>query len=84
VILRQPDLAETLVQLAKHGHDGFYAGPVGQALVEGVRAAGGIWTLRTWRLTGSSSVRRSSAAIGAGAWSARRRRPPAVSRWCRC
>lgn len=44
LILRQPDLAETLIQLAKHGRDGFYAGPVGRALVEGVRAAGGLWT----------------------------------------
>jgi gamma-glutamyltranspeptidase/glutathione hydrolase len=43
-IMRQPDLAETLVQLARHGRAGFYAGPVGRALVEGVRAAGGLWT----------------------------------------
>ena len=45
-VIRQPDLAETLTQLAEHGHDGFYAGPVAEALVDGVRAAGGIWTLQ--------------------------------------
>ena len=45
-VIRQPDLAETLTRLAEHGHDGFYAGPVAEALVDGVRAAGGIWTLQ--------------------------------------
>ena len=44
-VIRQPDLAESLTQLARYGRDGFYTGPVAQALVEGVRAAGGIWTL---------------------------------------
>ena len=42
-ILRQPQLAETLRMLAERGHDGFYAGSVARALVDGVRAAGGIW-----------------------------------------
>ncbi|WP_313024097.1 gamma-glutamyltransferase [Pseudomonas lopnurensis] len=42
--LRQPELAETLERLAAHGHDGFYRGEVAEKLVEGVRAAGGIWT----------------------------------------
>ncbi len=41
----QTDLAATLEALAGRGHDGFYAGPVAQRLVEGVRRAGGIWTL---------------------------------------
>ncbi|MGB5834620.1 MAG: gamma-glutamyltransferase, partial [Thiohalocapsa sp.] len=44
-VIRQPDLADTLARLAEHGRDGFYAGPVAKALVQGVRAAGGIWTL---------------------------------------
>jgi len=43
--IRQPDLARTLDALATQGHDGFYGGTVAQALVRGVRAAGGIWTL---------------------------------------
>lgn len=43
--LRQPDLAETLHSLALEGHEGFYGGPMAKRLVEGVRAAGGIWTL---------------------------------------
>jgi gamma-glutamyltranspeptidase/glutathione hydrolase len=44
-IIRQPDLAKVLEALASHGRAGFYEGPVAQALVQGVRAAGGIWTL---------------------------------------
>jgi gamma-glutamyltranspeptidase/glutathione hydrolase len=43
--LRQPDLARTLDTLARKGHQGFYAGPLAQSLVAGVRAGGGIWTL---------------------------------------
>jgi gamma-glutamyltranspeptidase / glutathione hydrolase len=41
----QEDLARTLEALARQGSAGFYRGPVAQRLVEGVRAAGGIWTL---------------------------------------
>lgn len=44
-IIRQPDLAATLERVAAEGAAGFYAGEVAQRLVEGVRAAGGIWTL---------------------------------------
>lgn len=43
-ILRQPDLAHTLNQIAKFGRDGFYRGDIGAKLVDSVRAAGGIWT----------------------------------------
>jgi len=43
-ILRQPDLAATLKQIAKSGRDGFYRGKVAARLVNSVRAAGGIWT----------------------------------------
>jgi gamma-glutamyltranspeptidase/glutathione hydrolase len=43
-ILRQPDLADTLKQLAKSGRDGFYDGEIADKLVEGVNKAGGIWT----------------------------------------
>jgi len=45
-LLRQPELADTLLKLAHQGRDGFYAGPVAERLVAGVRAAGGIWTLQ--------------------------------------
>ncbi len=41
----QPDLAQTLQAMADKGSAGFYQGAVGQKLVEGSRAAGGIWTL---------------------------------------
>jgi len=43
--VRQPDLARTLRALAADGRDGFYKGPVARKLVDGVRAAGGIWSL---------------------------------------
>jgi gamma-glutamyltranspeptidase/glutathione hydrolase len=44
-IVRQPDLARTLEALVAGGADGFYRGPVAQALIAGVQAAGGIWEL---------------------------------------
>lgn len=44
-LIRQPDLADTLEAVAERGGDGFYKGPVAQRLVDGVRAAGGIWSL---------------------------------------
>lgn len=45
-LIQQPDLAVTLAALAARGHDGFYKGWVAQRLVDGVRKAGGIWTLQ--------------------------------------
>ncbi|BBL76107.1 gamma-glutamyltransferase [Methylomagnum ishizawai] len=44
-ILVQRDLADSLRKLARQGKAGFYGGTTAAALVEGVRAAGGIWTL---------------------------------------
>lgn len=44
-LIRQPELANTLRQLARLGHEGFYAGPTATALVDGVNNAGGQWTL---------------------------------------
>lgn len=44
-LIRQPELAATLQQLAAHGRDGFYRGQLAQRLVAGVRQAGGIWSL---------------------------------------
>jgi gamma-glutamyltranspeptidase/glutathione hydrolase len=44
-LIRQPDLARVLEAIAAQGRAGFYQGAVAQALVEGSRAAGGIWTL---------------------------------------
>lgn len=43
-LLRQPELAATLQTLAEHGRAGFYAGPLAERLINGVRQAGGIWT----------------------------------------
>lgn len=43
--LQQPDLAQTLERLAEQGETGFYQGDFAERLVDGVRAAGGIWSL---------------------------------------
>ena len=43
--MRNPDYAAMLRLLAEQGHDGFYRGAFAQKLVDGVRAAGGIWTM---------------------------------------
>ena len=44
-VIKQAELAQTLEALVRDGHAGFYAGAVAKQLVDGVRAAGGIWTL---------------------------------------
>lgn len=43
--LRLPDLARTLRRIAEEGRDGFYRGPVGQAIVELMEQQGGYITL---------------------------------------
>jgi len=42
----QHDLADTLKAIARFGDDGFYRGAVARKLVDGVRAAGGIWSMQ--------------------------------------
>lgn len=44
-LIVQEDLANVLQALAERGHDGFYSGPVAEALVKGVQEADGIWTI---------------------------------------
>ncbi len=44
-VLKQSELAKTLRAIADQGKKGFYEGVVGKKLVDGVRRAGGIWTL---------------------------------------
>jgi gamma-glutamyltranspeptidase/glutathione hydrolase len=44
-ILRQPDLERTLRAISEHGVDGFYRGPVAQALVASAKGSGGVITL---------------------------------------
>jgi gamma-glutamyltranspeptidase/glutathione hydrolase len=43
--MRNPDYADVLKRLGRDGFDGFYRGEIARRLVDGVRAAGGIWTL---------------------------------------
>lgn len=43
-ILKQPELANTLKQIAASGREGFYNGDVAENLVNAVNKAGGIWT----------------------------------------
>ena len=45
-LIVQKDLAETLKNIAKHGNDGFYRGELAEKMVNGVREAGGIWSLK--------------------------------------
>lgn len=44
-LIVQADLANTLRAIVREGRDGFYKGEVARRLVEGTRAAGGIWTM---------------------------------------
>jgi gamma-glutamyltranspeptidase/glutathione hydrolase len=44
-LLKQPDLAKTLEMIANKGAAGFYKGEFAQKLIQGVKAAGGIWSL---------------------------------------
>jgi len=42
-VLRQPQLAATLTEIARHGRNGFYRGRVADDMVQSVKRAGGIW-----------------------------------------
>tara|TARA_R110000823_G_scaffold198080_3_gene329116 strand:- start:119 stop:1864 length:1746 start_codon:yes stop_codon:yes gene_type:complete len=44
-IWRQPDLARTLKRIARHGRDGFYAGPVAERIAADMAQADGLITL---------------------------------------
>ncbi|MGA9572959.1 MAG: gamma-glutamyltransferase [Lysobacterales bacterium] len=44
-IIKLPDLALVLEKVAAEGRDGFYKGEIAQRLVDGVNAAGGIWSM---------------------------------------
>ena len=45
-LIVQKDLANTLRAIAEKGHAGFYSGEIAHALVDGIRAEGGIWSLQ--------------------------------------
>jgi len=44
--IKQTELAKTLEAIAAKGHRGFYAGSMAKKLVNGTKAAGGIWSLK--------------------------------------
>ena len=44
-IIKLPELAVVLEKIAAEGRDGFYKGEIAQRLVDGVQAAGGIWSM---------------------------------------
>ncbi len=44
-IIKSPDLAWVLENVAERGAAGFYTGPVAERIIKGVREAGGIWTM---------------------------------------
>jgi len=44
-VIRQPELAQTLRAIAKHGADAFYRGPIAEDMVETLRGIGGLHTL---------------------------------------
>ncbi len=44
-MIRQPEMARTLTQISQKGAKAFYAGPVAQAMVDTVKAGGGVLTL---------------------------------------
>ena len=44
-VMRNEDYARTLEAIAAGGADAYYRGPLAKTLVDGVRAAGGLWTL---------------------------------------
>lgn len=44
-VIRQPDMAWVLEKIAAEGRDGFYKGELARKLVDGVRDAGGIWSM---------------------------------------
>ncbi|HKV96098.1 MAG TPA: gamma-glutamyltransferase [Gammaproteobacteria bacterium] len=48
-LLKQPELANTLELIAKHGAAAFYTGALAEKMVDAVRAADGIWSLEDLR-----------------------------------
>ena len=44
-VIKQEDLATTLEQIANRGMEGFYQGAMANRLVQGVKQAGGVWSL---------------------------------------
>ena len=44
-IMKFPDIAKTFRRLVEHGKDGFYKGPVAEAIVELIQSKGGVMEL---------------------------------------
>ena len=76
----QSEYAETLTHISKHGEAALYGGPLGDILVDYMKARGGFIT----RDDLTSYRRRYEPSIAAGRSSARRRPPPPASTSRRC
>lgn len=49
-MIRQPELAQTLMAIAERGREGFYAGNVARRMVHAVKGAGGVWEMEDLEL----------------------------------
>ncbi|MEO1021058.1 MAG: gamma-glutamyltransferase [Bacteroidota bacterium] len=70
----QTDLAETLEQIARFGRDGFYSGPVADAIVKEMEQSGGLISLRD--LQRYQSVWRTPVSTDFGAYTLHAMPPP--------
>jgi len=71
-----PHLADSLAAIADEGERIFYAGEIGQRIVEHVRSSGGLLTLAD--LTNYSAEVRESLLVGIGDWQLATNPPPAI------
>lgn len=59
-VLRQPDLARTLIKISESGHEGFYTGETADKLLTTVKQGGGVWSqedLARYRIVERQPVR---------------------------
>ena len=82
-LIRQPDLARTLEEIAQDGAETFYRGRLAKRLAAGMREAGVLVDERDLALPAAAAGPDRRSPIAASA-SPRRRRTPPASPCCRC